>query len=66
METKVIRNLLFVISGLAICASTSWGQDKPAPTNVSGKIEWVFDYEKGKRLSLESGKPMFVVIWCER
>ena len=38
----------------------------PAPTPVSGKISWVYDYEEGKQLSKETGKPMFVVFRCER
>ena len=37
---------------------------KPQP--VDGRIEWVYDYEEGKRLSSETDKPMFVVFRCER
>lgn len=38
----------------------------PVQTAVAGKIDWVFDYEKGKSLSQSTGKPMFVVFRCER
>jgi len=33
---------------------------------IEVKIDWVYDYEKGKQLSEETGKPMFVVFRCER
>ena len=60
--TSAIFALLIAIS----TATHSTAQDKPAPTPVDGKIEWIFDYEKGKQLAKESGKPMFVVFRCER
>ena len=31
-----------------------------------GNINWVYDYEEGKRRSQVTGKPMFVVFRCER
>lgn len=39
---------------------------KPAPSPVESKIDWVYDYTEGKKLSKESGRPMFVVFRCER
>lgn len=39
---------------------------KPAATPVDGNVDWVYDYEQGKQLSKQSGKPMFVVFRCER
>lgn len=42
------------------------GQDKPESTPVDGKIEWVYDYAEGQLLSHRTGRPMFVVIRCER
>lgn len=39
---------------------------KPAASEVTGKISWVFDYTEAQRLSQKSGKPMFVVFRCER
>ena len=50
----------------ALCAATSSAREKPAPQPVDGKIKWVSSYDEGKRLSRESGKPMFVVFRCER
>ena len=41
-------------------------QEKPPATDVDGNIQWVFDYEEGKQISEETGKPMFVVFRCER
>jgi hypothetical protein len=38
----------------------------PKPNPVPGKIRWVYDFEEGKRLAQQSGKPLFVVIRCER
>ncbi len=49
----------------ALCAAAS-AIEKPEPQPISGKIDWVFDYEEGKQLSRTSGKPMFVVFRCER
>ena len=51
--------LLF--GGLAVLAG-----DTPTPVTVDGKINWVYRYEEGKRLSRETGKPLFVVFRCER
>lgn len=39
---------------------------KPEASDVSGKIDWIFDYQRGQELSKSSGKPMFVVFRCER
>jgi hypothetical protein len=36
------------------------------PLPVSGNIPWVFNYEEGKKLALQTGKPMLVVFRCER
>ena len=40
--------------------------EKPPVQKLEGKIQWVYDYEEGKRLSKSSGKPLFVVFRCER
>lgn len=53
------------ISALA-WMTNSLAVEIPKPQPVDGKIKWVYDYEDGKRLSKESGKPMFVVFRCER
>lgn len=41
-------------------------EDIPPPIPVDGKINWVYRYEEGKRLSRTTGKPLFVVFRCER
>ena len=43
-----------------------YSQEKPASTEVSGNIEWVFDVAEGQQISHETGKPMFIVFRCER
>ncbi len=55
--------------GLAVvwgAVSLAAAAERPEPQPLSGKINWVFDYEEGKRLSRDSGKPLFVIIRCER
>lgn len=60
-------SLLTTFLVLAIAFSSSvFAQEKPKPQKVGGTIEWVYDYEEGKRLSTTTGKPMFVVFRCER
>lgn len=58
--------MLFPATLLMLFVSIVSAQDKPVSTPVEGKIEWVFDYEEGKQQSKKTGKPMFVVIRCER
>ncbi|MFT5526570.1 MAG: hypothetical protein ACI9G1_004063 [Pirellulaceae bacterium] len=58
----LVAPLLLVTALLDIVAAA----EKPAAVPVIGKIKWVYDYEEGKRLSSETGKPMFVVFRCER
>ena len=64
--THFARRLRIVLPLIAVCSATGWAHEKPQPQPVDGRIKWVFDYEKGKRLSRETGKPMFVVFRCER
>lgn len=64
--TRFARCLRIILPLIALCSVTAWAREKPQPQPVDGKIKWVFDYEKGKRLSRETGKPMFVVFRCER
>ena len=54
-----------VLSLTLLWTYPSYG-DKPEPQPVDGRIKWVYDYEEGQRLSRQTGKPMFVVIRCER
>ncbi len=48
------------------CGASLGAVEKPQATEISGKIKWTYDYEDGKRLCRETGKPMFVVFRCER
>ena len=57
-------HLMFFLS--VAMASTILMAQKPEPQEVGGKIDWVYDYQDAKRISLESGRPMFVVLRCER
>lgn len=54
-----------MIAFLMTCSSVAIAQ-KPDPVKVSGKINWLYDYEQAKIESLKMNKPMFVVIRCER
>lgn len=60
------RRLQITLTILALSAVTALAVEKPEPQPVDGKIDWVFGYEEGKRLSRETGRPMFVVFRCER
>ena len=60
---KIISAILLVI---ATSFTATFAIEKPKPQPLNGKIKWVFDYNDGKRLSRQSGKPMFVVFRCER
>ena len=64
--THPTKRLQTVLSLIALGAASAWASETPAPQAVGGKIEWVFDYEEGKKLGRETGKPMFVVFRCER
>jgi hypothetical protein len=51
---------------LTVFVGTAVAQDKPASTEVDGKIDWVFDLDEGRRISQELDKPVFIVFRCER
>jgi hypothetical protein len=51
---------------VAMCTAPAFAGEKPAPQPVGGTVQWVYEYEEGKKLSRETGKPMFVVFRCER
>lgn len=55
-----------VLTALTTCLTGSaYGVDiKSEP--VSGKIDWIYDYEDGQAAARKTGKPMFVVFRCER
>jgi len=54
------------IAVMSLFPSSAWAIEKPKPQEISGKIKWIYDYEDGKRISRETGRPMFVVFRCER
>jgi hypothetical protein len=59
--------LVFASLGLfAVPDHVCTAQEKPPATEVDGNIDWVFDYQQGKQISQNTGKPMFVVFRCER
>ncbi len=62
-HAKLILMSVLLIGGACIAAR---GAEKPAQQDISGKIEWVYDYEEGRRASRETGRPMFIVFRCER
>lgn len=64
MESSMLLRSLTLMS-LALVAAPAFGQS-PEPTEVDGKIDWVFNYEDGQALSKKTSKPMFVVFRCER
>jgi len=64
---KKARPLLLLIAlimtaGISIDVKAA---DVPS-VEVSGKVRWVYDYEQGKQLARQNGKPLFVVFRCER
>ena len=54
------------LSCLLLTNALTHAQEKPAPTEVSGDIDWVFDINEGQKISEDTGKPMFIVFRCER
>lgn len=61
------RTCVFVIALLLVAsAGTTNAVEKPAAQPIGGKIDWVYDYAEGQRISRETDKPMFVVFRCER
>ncbi len=58
--------IVLVVSCQIVASGLSFSQEKPAPTEVSGDIDWVFDIEEGQKISQDSSKPMFIVFRCER
>ncbi len=56
----------YAVFPIILFASSLAFAEKPEAVPVLGKISWVYDYAEGKKLSRETGKPMFVVFRCER
>ena len=65
---NMFRAELFFMSFLLIGGPliAARGAEKPAPQEIGGKIEWVYNYQEARRISRASGRPMFVVFRCER
>ena len=55
---------LWLISPMANLAAADI--ERPETQPVSGKIKWVYDYEEGKKLARQDGRPLMVVFRCER
>ena len=55
-----------IISCHIFASALAFSQDKPAPTEVSGNIDWVFEIAEGQKISQQTDKPMFIVFRCER
>ncbi len=66
VNSKTTRTVFGSLLAVGTMWAAAWAVDKPELLPISGKINWVFDYEEGKQLSRTSGKPMFVVFRCER
>lgn len=66
MNTNTTRSIIGSILALGLWLPTALASEKPAPQLVSGKINWVYDYDDARQISLASNKPMFVVFRCER
>ena len=54
-----------VLSALAIGLGMIAKERENPPQLLTGKIQWVYDYEEGQRLSEKTGKPLMVVFRCE-
>ena len=69
-DTPLSRTALLAATMLAATAAPSLAQSntiqKPAAQKIDGLINWVYDYEQGRRLAKQTGRPMFVVFRCER
>ena len=61
------RTALLAAAMLVTTAAPSLAQTaRPSAQKLDGLINWVYDYEQGRRLAKRTGKPMFVVFRCER
>ena len=60
---RILKALLLVLAASAVTTNAA---EKPDPQPISGKIDWVYDYAEGQRISRDSDRPMFVVFRCER
>ncbi len=69
-DTPLSHTALLAATMLAATAAPSLAQSstiqKPAAQKLDGLISWVYDYEQGRRLAKQTGRPMFVVFRCER
>lgn len=53
---------------LSFLVAASYGEpiEKPPVQEVSGTINWQYDYAAAQKLGKEANKPLFVVFRCER
>ena len=59
------RTALLAATMLATTATSLLAEKIPAQ-KVDGRIDWVGDYQRGRSLAKQTGKPMLVVFRCER
>lgn len=65
----VRKQVLFVIvaaASIGAAGDNLAGAEKIPAQPVGGEIRWVYDYQAGKDEARQTGKPIFVVIRCER
>ena len=64
-EIEMSRTALLAATMLATTSAPLLAEKIPAQ-KVGGRIDWVYDYQRGRSLAKQTGKPMFVVFRCER
>ena len=62
---RLLRTILWLVLVL-FTWSVSPAAEKIPPQPLTGKIQWVYNYDEGKAAATASGKPLFVVFRCER
>ena len=60
------KAMLFLLVIAFFDGSVSTALDRIPSQPVDGTITWIYDYDEGKRLAQQSGKPIFLVFRCER
>jgi hypothetical protein len=57
---------LFRVAAMLLTSAGLGRAETIKPTRVEGAIQWVYDYEEGRKLAGANGKPLMVVFRCER
>ena len=61
-----MKTTILVFMAIVAVSVITHAQEKPASTEVDGKIDWVFDLEQGQQIARQTNRPMFIVFRCER